>query len=213
MRLWGRRSAFNVQKVLWTAAELGLDFEHVDVGGDAGGLDTREFLAMNPHGRIPVLRDGDAVIWESHAIVRYLAARYGAGTLWPRDPVARSHADRWMDWSQTALQPDFMALFWGFYRTPEAQRRVKSLEVAAQSCAAHFEKLDAHLAERRFLAGDSFTMGDVPAGTTLHRYFEMGFPVPEPPHVREWRARLTERKAYRSHVQLPFEELHGRLSF
>lgn len=114
---------------------------------------------------------------------------------------------------RTALQPDFMALFWGFYRTPEAQRQAKRIEAAAQSCAAHFERLDAHLAERPFLAGDAFTMGDVPAGTTLHRYFEMGFPVPVPPHVRAWHARLTAREAYLTHVQLPFDELRGRLSF
>jgi len=213
VKLWGRRSAFNVQKVLWTAAELGLDFEHVEVGGAAGGLDTREFLAMNPHGRIPVLSDGESVIWESHAIVRYLAARYGVGTLWPEDPVARSHADRWMDWSQTTLQPDFMALFWGFYRTPEAQRHAKRIEAAAQSCVAHFEKLDTHLAERPFLAGDAFTMGDVPAGTSLHRYFEMGFPVPKLPHVHAWHARLAEHDAYRVHVERPFDELRGRLDF
>ncbi|MAE96014.1 MAG: glutathione S-transferase [Deltaproteobacteria bacterium] len=213
MRLWGRRSAFNVQKALWTLGELGLSFEHVDAGGDAGGLDRPAFLAMNPHGRIPVLEDGDVVVWESHAIVRYLAARHAVGTLWPEDPAARSEADRWMDWSQTTLQPDFMALFWGYYRTPESQRNEQRIAAAAQSCAAHFEKLDAHLAGRRFVAGDSFTMGDVPAGTALHRYFEMGYLVPEPPHVRAWHARLAEREPFRTHVQRPFDELRGRLDF
>jgi glutathione S-transferase len=213
VRLFGRRSAYNVQKVLWTLDELGLAHEHVDAGGAAGGLDTPEFLARNPHGRVPVLVDGDAAIWESNTIVRYLAARYGAGRLWADDPLARSLAERWMDWELATLQPDFMALFWGFFRTPERERDAVAIRRAARRCAAHFARLDAHLAKQPFLAGARFGMGDIPAATALHRYFEMGAGVPEPPHVRGWYERLAERPAYREHVMRPFEELRGRLAF
>ncbi len=101
--IWGRRSSFNVQKVLWLAGELGLAYEHIPAGGRFGLLDTPEFLRMNPHGRVPLLRDGDTVVWESHAILRYLAARHGAGAFWPADPARRVRADGWMDWAQTAL--------------------------------------------------------------------------------------------------------------
>jgi glutathione S-transferase len=103
LKVWGRCSAFNVQKVMWVVAELGLPHEHIDVGGAFGGLDDPAFLAMNPHGRIPVIDDAGLVVWESHAIIRYLCARYGSGTLWPRDAAERSFADRWMDWSATTL--------------------------------------------------------------------------------------------------------------
>ena len=208
--VWGRRSAFNVQKVLWALGELAIPHAHVEAGGAAGGLDAPEFLAMNPHGRIPVLSDGDLVLWESHTIVRYLAARYGAGTLWPDAPAGRSFADRWMDWSLATLQPAFMALFWGFFRTPAAERNGRAIHAATDQCTAHYRLLDEHLSRYDYLAGARFTMGDIPCGTTLYRYFEMGASVPDVPHVRAWYRRLSERAAFREHVMVPFEELRGR---
>lgn len=104
LKVWGRRSSFNVQKVMWLIGELGLEHQHIDAGGRSGGLDTSAFLAMNPHGRVPVIQDGDATVWESHAILRYLAARHGAGHFWSGDPAVRAVVDGWMDWSQTSLQ-------------------------------------------------------------------------------------------------------------
>ena len=116
-----------------------------------GGLDTPAFLAMNPHGRIPVIRDDAATVWESHAILRYLAARHGAGRFWSDDPVARAAVDGWMDWSQTALQPDFLiGVFWGFYRTPEDKRNWPAINAALARCAKDFGKLD-RLLEGRIL--------------------------------------------------------------
>ncbi len=212
-KVWGRRSSLNVQKVMWALGELGLGHEHVDAGGRFGGLDTAEFRAMNPNGRVPVLVDSDSVLWESHAIVRYLAARYGAGTLWADDPAQRSLADRWMDWAQASWQPDFMAIFWGYWRTPEPRRDVRQIESARRACVGHLAILDAHLAANDFIAGRAFTMGDIPLGTGFYRYFEMGLPTPEVPNVRAWYLRLCERRAYREHVMISFEELRGRLAF
>ncbi len=213
IRIWGRRSAFNVQKVLWLIGELGLAHEHIDAGGAAGGLGTPEFLAMNPHGQIPVIDDDGTTVWESHSVLRYLAARYAPGSLWPEDPAERSMADRWMDWSLASLQGDFMSVFWGFYRTPEEKRDWPRIRVGLERCAEHYRLLDRILAERDFLAGDHFTIGDVPAGTTLYRYFELEIARPDIPHVSAWYARLAERPAYCKHVMLPFEELRGRLAF
>src|SRR5471030_2932952 len=103
--LWGRRSSVNVQKVLWALDELALPFAHVDAGGDAGGLDEPAFRAMNPHGRVPVLKDGATAIWESNTIVRYLCARYSSGERCPAEPDARAQAEAWMDWELASLQP------------------------------------------------------------------------------------------------------------
>jgi glutathione S-transferase len=211
--LWGRRSAFNVQKVLWLLGELGVEFEHRNAGGSFGGLDTPEFRAMNPHGKIPVLADGDTVVWESHAILRYLAASHGADRLWSPDPATRSLAERWMDWSQCTLQPAFMEMFWGYFRTPPARRDAAAIERARRACAEHFRLLDAELARRPFLAGAAFSLADVPAGTVLYRYFEMGLEVEHPPSVDAWYARLAARGPYRAAVMVPFAELRGRLEF
>ena len=112
IRLWGRKNSINVQKVQWTLGELAMPFEHVDAGGDAGGLDAPAFRAMNPHGRVPVLQDGDTAIWESNAIVRYLSAAYASGGLCPADPLERARYEAWMDWTLATLQPAIGGLFW-----------------------------------------------------------------------------------------------------
>lgn len=213
LTVWGRGNAYNVQKVLWTLDELGLAFTHLDAGGAAGGLDSPDFLRLNPHARIPVLADGENVIWESNSIVRYLAAAYGADTLYRTDPAERSLAERWMDWELATLQPDFIDLFWGYYRTPEAQRDTPAIDRAAARCAGHFNILDAHLAGQDYLAGAVFGMGDIPAATALHRYFTMGLPTPALPHVRGWYRRLGQRPAFRRRIMQPYEDLRGRTTF
>lgn len=213
IQLWGRASSFNVQKVLWTLGELELSFEHIDAGGRAGGLDAPAFRAMNPNGRIPVLRDRDLVVWESQAIVRYLAAEYGAGSLWPETPAERSHADRWMDWSQTLLQPAVLGLFWAMVRTPPPQQDQRRIAALVRDSAAQFKLLDAELARRDFLSGDAFAMGDIPAGTCLYRYFAMEIERPDVPNVVRWYERLQARQAFRAGVMIPFDDLVGRLDF
>lgn len=209
LTVWGRRSAFNVQKVLWLVGELGLAHHHVDAGGRFGGLDTPEFLARNPHGRVPVIQDGSTVVWESHSILRYLAARHPEGGFWAEDPGERSHADRWTDWAQSTLQPAFFDLFGGYYRTPEAQRDWPAIRNAQQRLAQHYTLLDRHLADPPFLAGDRLTLADIPAGTSLYRYFELDLDRPALPNVEAWYNRLAERPAYREHVMVPFAELKG----
>lgn len=210
LKLWGRTSAFNVQKIMWFLKELELDYEPMLVGGKYGGLDSPEFLAMNPHGRIPVLQDKEVVVWESHAILRYLAATYSNGTFWPTDPVTRSINDRWMDWAHTTLQPAFMKLFWGYYRTPEDQRDLPAIEAAIEQANVLFLALDHHLSQFAYMTGPGFTLADIPVGTTLYRYFHMGLPTLELEHVRAWYQRLAKRPAYQTSVMLPFEELKGR---
>jgi len=215
LEVWGRRSSFNVQKVMWLIGELGLPHEHIPVGGAFGLKDSPEFLAMNPHGRIPVIRDSDGtVVWESHSILRYLAARYGGPELWSSDPVRRAQIDCWMDWSQTTLQPDFLTgVFWGFYRTPKAQRDLKAIEKNVALCAGYFQLLDQVLSKQDFLAGQHLTLADIPAGTHLYRYFNLDIARPDVPHVEAWFQRLQTSAAFRQHVMIPFDDLFGRLDY
>jgi glutathione S-transferase len=212
LTILGRPSSFNTQKVLWLADELGLIYQHIAVGGSFGGLDTPQFLAMNPHGRVPVIDDDGTVVWESHAILRYLAARYGGHQFWSDDPGTRARAEAWMDWVQTTLQPDFLiGVFWAFYRTPEHARNWQTIRTKVARCGRHFRLLDNILSERPYLGGDNLSLADIPAGTALYRYFELDIDRPSVPSVETWYRRLQSRPAYRTRVMRPFEELRGRL--
>lgn len=203
IKIWGRANSINVQKVMWTVGELGLDFERIDAGGAFGGLDTPEYGRMNPNRKIPTIRDGEVVVWESNACVRYLAAQYGAGWLWPLDPGQRSQADRWMDWMLTTLMPDLTIVFWQTIRTPPERRDMAAVHEAATRLAPIWAILDGHLSERPFVAGAEFTMGDIPVGCAYWRYVNLPIERPQLPHLEAWFARLKERPAYRTHVMLP----------
>lgn len=212
LTIWGRRSSFNVQKVMWFVGELGIEHRHIEAGGRFGGLDAPEFGAMNPHRHVPVINDNGTIVWESHAILRYLAARHGRELFWSDDAAARSEWDRWMDWSQTTLQPDFLTgIFWGLYRTPEPQRNWPAIRDCIRRCTGHFQLLDRWLAGRRFMLGNRLTLADIPIGTHLYRYFTLDIERPAVSNVEAWYGRLQDRAAYRTHVIVPFEELRGRL--
>lgn len=205
LQIWGRANSINVQKVMWTVAELGLEHQRHDVGGKAGGLDTPEFGAMNPHRTIPVIDDDGVVVWESGAIMRYLAAKYGAGGLWPEDPAERAAADQWAEWTHTLLQTIFLRVFQAVARTPPAKQNVQRVMTMIQRMGMLYQRLDAHLENRPFMAGDRLTIGDIPAGATLYRYYAMDVPGrPDLPNLRAWHERLREREAYRRHVELPW---------
>lgn len=214
LKIWGRRNSANVQKVMWAVGELGLAHEHIDAGGSFGGLDTPQFLAMNPNGRVPVIDDGGTIVWESHAVVRYLAAKYGDSALWPHDPGARAIADQWMEWTATSLQPTFLGgVFWGFYRTPPEKHDKAAIARALKQCGQLFAMLERQLDGRDFVTGGALTMGDIPAGAQLYRYFTLEIERPSMPNVEAWYARLSERPAYREHVMVPYDDLRGRLAF
>jgi glutathione S-transferase len=214
LKVWGRKSSINVQKVMWALGELGLPHERIDVGGSFGGLNDPTFVAMNPMKRVPVIDDGGTIVWESHAIIRYICARYGAGRLWPEGAVHRSSGDIWIEWTQASLQPMFInGVFWGYYRTPESQRDGPAIKKSIQTTTNLFRILDQHLADRLFVGGDELTISDIPPGAQLYRYFNLEIERPSLPHVEEWYGRLCSRPAYREHVMVPFHDLKGRLSY
>jgi glutathione S-transferase len=213
--VYGRKSSFNLQKVMWLVGELQVEHEHVQLGGSFGGLDTPEFRAMNPHGRVPVINDSGSVVWESQAILRYLAAKYADGTaLWSANPAQRAVADQWMDWSQTALQVAFLnGVFWGWYRTPEAKRNMAAVNTAVDQTSNFLKRVDRQLDGKTFLTGDQLSLADIAIGTHLYRYFNVNLPRPTLPNVERWYEQLLARPAYRAHVCIPFDELYGRLDF
>lgn len=214
LKIWGRRNSFNVQKVLWLVGELGLPHEHVPAGGSFGKIGSPEFLALNPHGRVPVIDDAGKVVWESHAILRYLAARFGQDRFWSDDAGARSDDDRWMDWAQTALQPAFLTdIFWAYYRTPEAQRDWSVIDRGIERCSRYFRLLDRWLDGKSYMLGDRLGLADIAVGTHLYRYFSLDIERPHVPNVEAWYRRLQARAPYREHVMIPFDDLHGRLDF
>lgn len=213
LELWGRANAYNVQKPLWLLAELGLEFSHYDVGSNDGDLEKPEFLALNPHARIPVLRDGDAVVWESHSVMRYLANRFAQHDLYPVDPLQRSQVERWMDWDLGSLQPAYIDLFWGYYRTPPTARDASFIESAKKSCRLRFQALDRQLESQPYLAGDYFSLADIACGVCLYRYFNMGLDVEQPARVVDWYRRLSQRVPFQKTIMQAFDELEGRLEY
>ncbi len=203
LKVWGRETSINVQKVMWLVGELGLEYERIDAGGPFGGLDAPEYTAMNPTRRIPTVADGGFTLWESHAVVRYLAQKHGAGSWWPDDACARAVADQWMDWPWNAVYPHLIAAFIALYRTPEDERDGDAVARSLKICARELAVLDSHLADNAWVAGDALTMGDIPAGCIAYRWHAMDIERPELPHLAAWYARLRERPAFREHAMIP----------
>jgi len=203
LTIWGRGNSNNVKKVLWCAEELGLAYEHVNAGGAFGVVDEPAYRAMNPNGLVPCIRDGDFVLWESNAIVRYLAARYGDGRLWADDPQARAGADKWMDWTTSSLAAPFRDVFWNNVRLSPDKRDVAAMEKGRVACSRLFSIVDGALAGQPFLSGEQFGMGDIPLGGFTYAWFEMPIERPDLPHLRAWYDRLSARPAYRKTVMIP----------
>ncbi|KIZ39248.1 MULTISPECIES: glutathione S-transferase family protein [Rhodopseudomonas] len=203
LKVWGRTSSINVQKVLWCCHEIGLEYERIDAGLQFGVNDTPEYAAMNPTGLVPTIEDEDVQLWESNVIVRYLSHKHSMGGLCPADIATRFDAERWMDW-QTAhfwavLRPLYIALI----RTPVALRDAGAISRAEALSMAALRALDRRLSDRPFLAGDAFTMGDIPAAATVHRWYSLDIERPEMPNVMRWYERMQERPAYRRIVMIP----------
>lgn len=205
--LWGRLNSANVQKAVWALDEAGVTYEHVPLGGKFKGLDDPAYRAMNPNALVPTLRDGDLVVWESHAIVRYIAAAYGAGSLWPEDPKVRAISDQWADWTATTFQPAWLAVFVQVVRTPQAQRQPARIAAAVRETNRLFAMLDARLGEAPYLGGAQLTYADIVAGASLYRWTTMSVERQPARHVEAWHKRLSERPAFRKAVCVSYAEL------
>jgi glutathione S-transferase len=202
LKIWGRTNSVNVKKAMWAVEELGLKYERIDAGMQFGVTKTPEYLKMNPNSLVPTIEDDGFVLWESHAIVRYLAAKHGAGTLWPNDLRARADADRWMDWAFT-LQSAMRAVFWGLIRTPPEKRDLKAIEEGRKRSAELLAVPESALAKNSYIAGKAFTMGDIPLGCEVQRWMRVPIERPRFPNVEAWFERLRSRPAFVKHVDLP----------
>ncbi len=202
LRIYGRPNSINVQKVLWTADELALDYEHVPAGGAHGKVEETWFAALNPNRLVPTIEHDGFVLWESNAIVRYLAARFGMDRLCARDEQQRALAGQWMDWATFTVVAAMTPVFWGLVRTPETADKT-AIAAGIEKCQAAFRLLDAQLAERDYLLGEAFTMADVPLGCAVYRWHAMDVPHQSLPHLEAWYERLRARPAYRDRVMLP----------
>jgi glutathione S-transferase len=204
LEVWGRKNSYNVQKVLWCCEELEIPYKRQDAGGLFGVTDTEEYLDRNPTGLVPTITDGDLTLWESNTIVRYLSAKYGAGSLWPEDPARRALADKWMDYQLGTLFPAFRDALVGLIRTAPEHRNSEEIEASVRATAGVIPVLDAHLEDNEYVAGSSLTMGDVALGSLIHRWFELEIERPDLPDLRAWYERLTARPAYRETVMVSF---------
>ncbi len=202
LKIFGRPNSANVQKVLWTCAELDLPYQRIDAGLEYGVNDTPPYLAMNPMGLVPTIVDDGFVLWESNACVRYLAAKHGLGTLCPADLRVRADAERWMDWAHT-LTVTISPMFWGLVRTPPERRDLGLIEAKRKEVARLMAMLDANLRKRPYVAGERLTIGDIPFAAHVYRWFNLAIERPDLPHLRAWYERLVAREPYRKIVMIP----------
>jgi glutathione S-transferase len=211
LTVWGRRSSSNVQAVMWAIGELGLPFTRRDVGHTYGGNDTPEFLAMNPNGTVPVLRDGDGVpVWESGAILRCLATRYGPDDFWPADLARRTQVDQWAEWAKLNVALAFTGpVFWRVVRTPARERDPQAIRAATRALETKLAIAEQRLAVLPWLASEAFTLADIQFGHVLHRYYDIEIERTPLPALAAYYDRLTDRPAYREHVMVPYDELRA----
>jgi len=209
LKVWGRVSSSNVQALMWCIGELSLAYERVDAGFIYGQVDTPEYLSINPNGTVPTLQDGDhPPLWETGAIMRYLAAAYGSVEFWPTEPIARAEVDKWAEWSKINIAQKFTApVFWQMVRTPPSKRDWDAVSLALKTLDRFLDVAETRLSRLPYLAGENFTLADIQFGHCLYRYFDIDINRAEHKFLRRYYDALTERQAFRDHVMVSYQEL------
>jgi len=190
-----------VKKALWCIEELGLPYEREDAGMQFGVVNTPEYRKMNPNGLVPTMDEDGFILWESHSIVRYLAAKHGKGVLQPMEEHARAIANQWMDWA-FSFQGSVRDAFWNLIRTPADKRDLKAVEASRLKSGEMARILDAALADRMYVAG-AFSMGDIPIGCEVQRWLRLPMERPRLPNLEAWFERLGARTAFKKIVDIP----------
>ncbi|WP_137042600.1 glutathione S-transferase family protein [Pseudolabrys sp. FHR47] len=202
LKIWGRNTSSNVQKVMWAIGELGLTHERIDVGGAFGKNREAEYLAMNPNGLVPTLQEDDGfLLWESNSIVRYLAGKFDkSGIVEPKDLRQRAVASQWMDWQLSVVGPAITPLFWGLIRTPPEKRDMAAIKAGRDKTVEAMTMLDRHLAKNDYVAGLAFSYGDIPVAIMCYRYVQLVPDRPATPNLDRWYAAVSSRQAFKDHV-------------
>ncbi len=208
--VYGRATSSNVQALLWGLEEMGLSYQRLDYGEVYGGLDTEAFRVLTPHGKIPVLNVADTAIWETPAILRYLASHHGSETFWPKDPLGRATVDMWAEWAKHSVAEAFTGpIFWRTARTRPENRDAALVAVNIKTFEAELMKAEAQLEGRAFLVGDDLSLADIQFGHVLYRYFDIDIPRPDLPHLRRYYNGLATRPAYQRTVMVSYDALRN----
>jgi glutathione S-transferase len=201
LKIWGRNTSSNVQKVIWALGEMKVPFERIDVGGAFGKTKEATYLAMNPNSLVPTLEEEDGfTLWESNSICRYLAAKYQNRTLEPADLRTRALASKWMDWQLSVMAPAITPVFWQLIRTPADKRDMNAVAVGKEKTIAAAKIMDEQLSKTQYLAGNDFSYGDIPVGIMIYRYMQLIPERPATPHLDRWYAAISSRPAFKEQV-------------
>lgn len=213
LRVWGRPTSTNTQRVLWTLVEAELPYELILASATTGArgyvwqgqapfgiVDTAAYRSMNPNGTIPTIADGEFTVWESNAIVAYLARRYAPARLFGSSEETFARALQWMGWANHSLDPPMHALIMHLERLPADQRSPGTVEASRTDVLRKLALMEAQLERSRYFAGAAFSIGDIPLGISIQRFFHLGLACPPLPRVESWLARLSEREGFRKHV-------------
>ena len=195
MKLLGRKTSGNVQKVLWLLEELKLPYEREDYGRQFNNTQTPEYLGLNPNAKVPTLVDDEVIIWESNTILRYLATK-AKSALYPGDPAKRTHIERWMDWQLASLNNPYLAMF----REAKLEPEKRGADFAAQEkdFAAQLSILDKSM--KKWVAGDDITIADFCLGPIVHRCLRFPIELPELPNLQRWDAAIASRQAFKKAI-------------
>lgn len=202
LKILGKASSINVRKVLWVCAELELPFEQEDWGTGFRATDTPEFLALNPNGLVPVIKDGDFVLWESNSIIRYLASRYRGEHIYPADPLVRALIDQWLDWQSTGLNRSWSYAFLGLVRKSAHHQDSTEIDESLRNWTRHMRILNSQLESTgAFVAGKQFSLADIAVGLSVNRWYSTPFEHPKLAAVSEYFERLGERRGFASYCR------------
>ena len=204
LEIFGRKNSSNVIPVMWTVGELGLEHQRHNIGGSFGGDDSEAYARMNPNRLIPTINDDGFVLWESMAITRYLCRQYGMGSLWPEDPRQVALADQWMDWYKSSFAANLMPVFVNLVRTPKSEQNLELVQKCTAAAINYLGVLEQHLQGKDFIIGDSFSMGDIPLGAMMYKFYNLDIERPAFANIEAWYARLCARPAFQTHAMIPF---------
>lgn len=200
LRILGKATSINVRKVLWTCAELAIPFEQENWGAGFKSTADPDFLALNPNAMVPVIQDGDFTLWESNAIIRYLAASYGGEAPYPLPARARARVDQWMDWQASDLNRSWIFAFLSLVRHLPSHQNAQALAAGCADWSRHMAILDRRLsATGAYVAGEAFSLADIPIGLSVNRWFETPLAHPHLPHVSAYYERLSARPGFLLH--------------